>query len=79
MDGSFILGSAASHGPCDCPPGEFTRLRYAYGMRLGQVELSDEQSYLVGKDRFHNAHCHGAGVLCGLRVDRSLYFVGGLV
>jgi hypothetical protein len=55
---------------CGCVPAEFTRLRYAYGLRLGAVELSDEQSYLVGKHRFHNARCHGAGVLCGLAVDR---------
>jgi hypothetical protein len=80
MDGSFIFGSGAvggkgcgCSGPCDCPPAEFTRLRYAYGMRLGSVELSDEQSYLVGKDRFHNVRCHGAGVLCGLRVDRFVW------
>ena len=57
-------------GACGCVPAEFTRLRYAYGLRLGAVELSDEQSYLVGKHRFHNARCHGAGVLCGLKVDR---------
>ena len=42
-------------------------------MRLGQVELSDEQSYLVGKDRFHNMHCHGSGVLCGLKVERFVW------
>jgi hypothetical protein len=80
MDGSFILGSGASggkgcgcSGACDCLPAEFTRLRYSYGMRLGQVELSDEQSYLVGKDRFHNMHCHGAGVLCGLKAERFVW------
>jgi hypothetical protein len=80
MDGSFILGSGAPggkgcgcSGPCDCLPAEFTRLRYSYGMRLGQVELSDEQSYLVGKDRFHNMHCHGSGVLCGLKVERFVW------
>jgi hypothetical protein len=54
-------------------PVEFTRLRYAYGLRLGAVELSDEQGYLVGKHRFHNVRCHGAGVLCGLRVDRFVW------
>ena len=64
------------HGPdCDdeagcCGIGEFVRLRYAYGLRLGAVELSDEQGYLIGKQRFHNRRCHGHGVLCGLRVDR---------
>lgn len=54
-------------------PTEFTRLRYAYGLRLGAVELSDEQGYLVGKHRFHNAHCHGAGVLCGLKAERFVW------
>jgi hypothetical protein len=80
MKGDVILGSGAfcgkdcdCGGPCDCLPSEFARLRYAYGMRLGSVEFSDEQSYLVGKDRFHNMHCHGAGVLCGLRADRFVW------
>jgi hypothetical protein len=79
MNSHFTLGSASAHkgcgcsGPCDCLPAEFARLRYAYGMRLGAVELSDEQSYLVGKDRFHNVHCHGSGVLCGLQVDRFVW------
>jgi hypothetical protein len=59
-------------GGC-CLPGEFTRLRYAFGLRLGAVELSDEQAYLVGKHRFHNVRSHGAGVLCGLRVDRFVW------
>lgn len=58
---------------CGCVPAEFTRLRYAYGLRLGAVELSDEQAYLVGKHRFHNARCHGAGILCGLKADRFVY------
>jgi hypothetical protein len=59
-----------------CLPAEFTRLRYAYGLRLGAVELSDEQGYLVGKHRFHNLRGHGAGVLCGLRVDRFVRPMG---
>ena len=67
---SGIDGDCGCGGGCGCVTSEFTRLRYAYGLRLGAVELSDEQSYLVGKHRFHNARCHGAGVLCGLKVDR---------
>jgi hypothetical protein len=61
------------HDAACCMPAEFTRLRYAYGLRLGALELSDEQSYLVGKHRFHNLRCHGRGVLCGLRVDRFVW------
>jgi hypothetical protein len=53
-----------------CGLGEFVRLRYAYGLRLGAVELTDEQGYLIGKQRFHNRRCHGPGILCGLRIDR---------
>jgi hypothetical protein len=59
-----------------CLPAEFTRLRYAYGLRLGAVELSDEQGYLVGKQRFHNLRGHGHGVLCGLRLGRFVWPVG---
>ncbi len=84
MDGSFSLGSPSSGAKgcgcagacscdCGCLPAEFVRLRYAYGLRLGAVELSDEQAYLVGKDRFHNVHGHGAGVLCGLSVGRFVW------
>ena len=60
------------HGPladdclCRTVPAEFVRLRYFFGQRLGVVDLADEQSYLVGKQRFHNRLAHGAGVLCGL-------------
>lgn len=56
---------------CDCVvPYEFVRLRYFFGQRLGVLELNDEQSYVVNKQRFHNRHLHGAGVLCGLRAER---------
>lgn len=56
-------------------PGEFVRLRYFFGQRLGVMELTDEQAYLMGKQRLHNQLLHGAGVLCGLRVER--YAPGG--
>jgi hypothetical protein len=55
------------------PPAEFVRLRYFFGQRLGVVDLADEQSYLVGKQRFHNLRAHGVGVLCGLRADRYVF------
>jgi hypothetical protein len=57
-------------GRCLVPPAEFVRLRYFFGQRLGVVDLADEQSYLSGKQRFHNLRAHGTGVLCGLRVER---------
>lgn len=54
-------------------PAEFVRLRYFFGQRLGVVDLADEQSYLVGKQRFHNQRAHGAGVLCGLQAERYVF------
>jgi hypothetical protein len=63
----------AEDGGCLIPPAEFVRLRYFFGQRLGVVDLADEQSYLVGKQRFHNLRAHGAGVLCGLRAERYVF------
>lgn len=58
---------------CLVPPAEFVRLRYFFGQRLGVVDFFDEQSYLVGKQRFHNLLAHGVGVLCGLRATRYVF------
>ncbi len=58
---------------CAAIPPEFVRLRYFFGQRLGVVDFHDEQAYHTGKMRFHNRHLHGAGVLCGLRVDRFVF------
>lgn len=58
---------------CSAIPAEFARLRYYYGQRLGVVDLSDEQAYHAGKMRMHNRLLHGAGVVCGLRVDRFVF------
>lgn len=58
---------------CWTLPPEFVRLRYFFGQRLGVVDLTDEQSYVVGKHVFHNLRAHGTGVLCGLRAERFVY------
>jgi hypothetical protein len=58
---------------CRTVPAEFVRLRYFFGQRLGVVDLTDEQSYLVGKQRFHNRLAHGIGVLCGLDAERYVF------
>jgi hypothetical protein len=57
--------------PCGCEESAFARLRYSYGQRLTAVDLLDEQSYLIGKDRFVARHVLGAGILCGLRAERG--------
>lgn len=67
-------GGHGSGCDCDCcGPSEFVRLRYYFGQRLGVTELADAQSYLVGKQRFHNARAHGCGVLCGLTAARFVF------
>jgi hypothetical protein len=58
---------------CAAIPPDFVRLRYFFGQRLGVVDFHDEQAYHAGKMRFHNRHLHGAGVLCGLRVERFVF------
>jgi hypothetical protein len=74
-----MLRDAAVHegccgGGCDCcGPAEFVRLRYYFGQRLGVMELSEAQSYVVAKQRFHNLRLHGAGVVCGLTADRFVF------
>jgi hypothetical protein len=72
MDG-FPHEGCCGCAECQCAPAEFVRLRYYFGQRLGAVDLSDAQSYLVGKQRFHNRHLHGTGVLCGLRAERFVW------
>jgi hypothetical protein len=66
------MNPCASENDC-CPPAEFVRLRYFYGQRLGVIDLTDEQSYLAGKQRFHNLRAHGVGVLCGLTGERYVW------
>lgn len=56
-----------------CGAAGFVRLRYYFGQHLGVVDFSDAQAYAVGKQRFHNRFGHGAGVLCGLTVERFLF------
>lgn len=73
---SLDLCTINDQAACWSVPAEFVRLRYFFGQRLGVIDLSDEQSYLVGKQRFHNLRAHGTGVLCGLSVERYVYPAG---
>lgn len=72
------LDFCTTNDPATCwtVPAEFVRLRYFFGQRLGVIDLSDEQSYVVGKQRFHNLRAHGSGVLCGLALERYVYPAG---
>jgi hypothetical protein len=73
MNRNHSLDPCAPDCPCGVLPAEFVRLRYFFGQHLGVVDLADEQSYLVGKQRFHNLRLHGAGVLCGLQAERYAF------
>jgi DNA-binding beta-propeller fold protein YncE len=57
---------AASCIPCGLHT--FRRNTYFNGKLLTERDFSDEQAYLVGKDRLHNAFLHGTGTVCGLQV-----------
>src|ERR1041384_6812467 len=73
MNSTYPQDPCLSAGGCLTPPAEFVRLRYFFGQRLGVLELADEQSYVVGKQRFHNLRLHGVGVICGLRAERYVF------
>lgn len=68
-----MMDPCAADTSCLAAPAEFVRLRYFFGQRLGVIDLADAQSYLVGKQRFHNLRAHGAGVLCGLGAERYMF------
>lgn len=45
------------------------RLNYFAGRLLSADDLTSEQNYHRDKQRRHNLHCHGVGVVRGLRVS----------
>lgn len=52
----------------DCELPIFTRNHYFTGKLMVERDFTDEQRYLVGKDRRHNQRLHGWGTVCGLKV-----------
>jgi hypothetical protein len=51
---------------CGALPAAFVRQRFFFGKRMGVSEFFDMQLYPLLKQRFHNQHLHGVGVVCGL-------------
>jgi hypothetical protein len=45
------------------------RPRFFSGQLLTEEELNDLTAYLLAKNRLHNLHMHGWGVVCGLEVS----------
>lgn len=68
-------GSTASRGtdiatacaPCD--EAAFVRPQFFAGQLLTEDDLTALETYVVGKNRLHNAKLFGEGVVCGLEVS----------
>jgi hypothetical protein len=57
--------------PCaPCEIGSFARNNFFTGKLLLERDFTDEQTYLIDKQRHHNRRLHGSGVVCGLRVKQ---------
>jgi hypothetical protein len=50
-------------------PDPISRPRYLAGALLSADDFTSEQNYLREKQRRHNLHCHGFGVVQGLKVS----------
>ena len=46
----------------------FKRVNYTMGLVLGVDEFTQEQTYLLERDRLHNRALHGYGTVHGLQV-----------
>jgi hypothetical protein len=73
MDQHATREGCCGDSACGCHRGEFSRVRYFFGQRLGVVDFNDHLAWQVGKQRFANSRLHGAGVLCGLRAERFVF------
>lgn len=54
--------------PTQGPLHPYTRVRYPMGLVLGPDEFTQEQLYLMERDRLHNRALHGYGTIYGLNV-----------
>lgn len=67
-------GSCCCSGKATCTCSKCTglecleRTRFFSGQLLTEAELNNEQAYHRAKQRLHNLHLHGWGVVCGLEV-----------
>src|SRR5262249_20115082 len=71
--GWTITRPATHSQACTCPLcvslQTFVRPRFFAGQLLTDTELATLNSYIVDKQRLHNIHLHGWGVVCGLQVE----------
>ena len=55
--------------PANLAATAFVRPKFFAGQLLTEDDLSALTAYTIAKDRLHNRHLFGAGVVCGLRVS----------
>jgi len=58
------------HHCAECEAPQLARNHYFTGKLLLERDFTDEQLYLVGKERRHNQTLHGVGIACGLEVQQ---------
>ncbi len=52
----------------NCQPDIYVRPRFFAGQLLGEDDLQALESYVLAKNRLHNRHLFGEGVVCGFEV-----------
>jgi hypothetical protein len=66
---------AVSAATCNCSACTslqcLERTRFFAGQLLTDSDLTNEQNYLLAKNRLHNRYLHGWGVVCGLQLTCS--------
>jgi hypothetical protein len=67
--------AAVSAATCNCSVCTslqcLERTRFFAGQLLTDADLTNEQNYLLAKNRLHNRYLHGWGVVCGLQLTCS--------
>src|SRR5262245_22963321 len=63
-----VCDSFADDGTCKA--SGFARPRFFAGQLLTEEDLQDLTGYVVAKNRLHNRFLVGAGVVCGLDVEK---------
>jgi len=61
-------GCGGGCGTGDCHGGPYVRPRFFAGQLLTEEDLQALGDYVVAKNRLHNRHFFGQGVVCGLEV-----------
>lgn len=68
--GSGLPAGACHCGACDpCAVQAYVRPRFFAGQLLTDEDLEALSDYVIRKNRLHNRHLTGAGVVCGLYVS----------